>query len=306
MRDRLRAIWRIIIAPFRFILWIFRKILGWFGSVFREVGYLFAADPEESTMADALSKAVQDPMGVLEHLNALRRHLFRATLFLLLTTTISFAFARDIMSFLAIPIGGIKNLQAIGVTEPIGVFMRVSLLTGFALALPYIVLELLLFAAPGLKRSERRIGLIAIPAISGLFVGGMAFAYFFMLEPALGVLIGFMDIPTVPQPSSYFPFVTALMFWIGVAFEFPLAIYIVVSIGLIEAQVLLKQSRIAMVILAVLAAAITPTVDPINMLLVWGPLVILYYLGVGLAFLAQRGRKRRLARDQSPVSISTN
>lgn len=306
MRNRLRVIWRLITAPFRLTFWVLRRLLSWIANLFRDIKLLFTEEPEESSMADALTKAFEHPMDVLDHLNALRKHLLRAVIFLIITTAGAFFFARELLAFLARPIGGIENLRAIGVTEPIGVFMRVSLLTGFAVALPYIVLELLLFAAPGLKRHERKIGMLAIPAITFLFVAGMAFAYFFMLEPALGVLINFMDIPTTPQPSSYYPFVTNLMFWIGIAFEFPLVIYIIVAMGFIQAKVLLEQSRLAVVILAVLAAAITPTIDPINMLLVWGPLVGLYFLGIGLAFLAQRGRDRRLESSQSTSSEPTS
>jgi len=294
MRSRIRTLFKILTFPLRMIAGLIRWVFGWAGALGRELGGLFAEDPPESTMIDALTKAVQDPAGVLEHINALRKHLLRATIVLLLTTSLSLFYARQIMEFLAGPIGGIQNLRAIGVTEPIGVFMRVSFLSGFAIALPYIILELLLFAAPGLKRRERKVGLIAVPAISVLFLFGMGFTYFFMLGPALEVLIGFMDIPTTPQPSSYFPFVTSLMFWIGLSFEFPLLIYVVVSIGLIRANVLIAQARTAVVLLAVLAAAITPTIDPINMLLVWGPLVALYFLGIGLALIAQRGRDRRL------------
>lgn len=294
MKKRLRSFWRILMSPFRLIFWVVRLIFGWLKGLGVESLALFREEPEDTTMADALAKAVNNPIGVLEHLNDLRKHLTRAVIILLIMTVVSFAYASEILAFLAEPVGGIDELRAIGVTEPIGVFMRVSLLTGFALSLPYIVLEILLFAAPGLRMRERRMGITAIPAVTILFLGGMAFAYFVLLEPALDVLIGFMGIPTTPQPSSYYPFVTSLMFWLGLSFEFPLIIYVIVAMGLIRANVLVEQARFAIVIMAVLAAAITPTVDPINMLLVWGPLVALYYFGVGLAFIAQRGRDRRI------------
>ena len=211
---------------------------------------------------------------------------------------LSFASARQLLEWLARPVGGLATLTAIDVTEPVGIFMRVSLLTGFAIAFPYIVLELWLFIAPGLSIRSRWIGLLAIPGITLLFVGGMAFTYFVMLEPALGVLIDFMGIPTHPRPSSYIPFVTGLMFWIGVAFEFPLLLYVLAAMGLVRSKTLLEQSRIAVVVLAVLAAAITPTVDPVNMMLVWGPLILLYFLGIGLAFLAEKARARRIDRQK--------
>jgi sec-independent protein translocase protein TatC len=297
MRKFLAAFWRTITAPFRFIFWLLRLIFGWISDILRDFAALFKKDEEEedSPIIDALGKALENPASVFDHLNALRKHLFRATLFLLLTSALSFAFAERILDFLAQPINGLERLQAIDVTESIGVYMRVSFLVGFTLALPYIVFELLLFAAPGLTRRERFTGMFSIPLIAALFMGGMAFTFFIILQPALTFLLNFI-FQTVPRPDSYYSFVLGLMFWMGIAFEFPLAIYVIVAMGFIRAEVLLKQARFAVVILALLAAAITPTIDIFNMLLVWAPLVGLYFIGVGLAFLAQRGRDRRLSR----------
>jgi sec-independent protein translocase protein TatC len=165
--------------------------------------------------------------------------------------------------------------------------MRVSLLTGVALAFPYIALEVWLFIAPGLSRKARIWGLLAIPIATIFFLGGMAFAYFAMLPTALPFLLNFMGITTIPRPSSYISFVTALMFWLGVAFEFPLIIFLLAKLGLVKASFLAKQWRFAVVIIAVIAAAITPTVDPVNMSLVMGPMLLLYFFSVLLAKIAQ-------------------
>ena len=82
------------------------------------------------------------------------------------------------------------------------------------------------------------------------------------------------------------------MFWIGVAFEFPLLIFVLARVGLIKAKLLSDQWRLAIVLIAILSAAITPTIDPINMSLVMGPMIGLYFLSIGLAHLAQRGRNK--------------
>lgn len=290
MRKRLSAIGRFITTPFRLISWLFRAIGRWLRRTSQNIHYFMTSEPEEEPLPDTFAKTLENPGGLLEHVDALRKHLLRATLFLLVTTSLSFTFATKIIDLLAQPIGGIKSLQAIDVTEPLSVFMRVSLLSGFALALPYIVLELWLFAAPGLRRRERIYGLIAIPLVLIFFVGGMLFAYFLMLPTALPFLLNFMDIPTIPRPSTYLGFVTSMLFWIGIIFEFPLVIYVLASMGLVNASTLAKQWRLAMVIIAVAAAAITPTVDPISMSIVMAPMIVLYFLSIGLAKLAQRGR----------------
>jgi sec-independent protein translocase protein TatC len=255
---------------------------------------LFMEEPEDAPLPEAFAKAVENPTGVLEHINELRKHIFRALQFMFIATGASFVFVQDLLEFLTRPIGGLEELQAIEVTEPIGVVMRVSLLSGFAISLPYIVLELWLFAAPGLRRSARIRGLIAIPVATLLFVGGMAFAYFVMMPTALPFLLNFMGINTAVRPASYVQFVTGLLFWIGVTFEFPLIIFALAGLGILQAKTLLSQWRIAIVIIAVLSAIITPTIDPVSMALVMGPLIVLYFLGIGLAFIAQ-GRRQQIS-----------
>ncbi len=295
MRNRLRRIWRFITAPFRFIFWIFRKIGEWFSNTYRTIKAFLTEEPEDEPLPDTFAKTMENPAGLLEHLDALRKHLLRATIFLIITTSLCFAFATQIIDLLAQPIGGIGALQAIDVTEPLGVFMRVSLLSGFTLALPYIAFEIWLFAAPGLHVRERRFGLIAIPLVLIFFVAGVLFSYFFMLPTALPFLLNFMEIPTIPRPSSYVGFVTSLLFWIGIAFEFPLVIYVLASLGFVNARLLTQQWRLAMVIIAIAAAMITPTIDPFSMMVVMAPLIILYFLSIGMAALAGRARSRRIA-----------
>jgi sec-independent protein translocase protein TatC len=290
MRNFLRSLWRLITLPFRFIDWIVRSISRWIGSMTSELHELLTEDVEDEPLPDTLVKTIENPSGLLEHINALRKNLTRALIFLVITTSFGFTYTRQIIDYLARPIGGISKLTPIEVTEPIGVYMRVALLIGFSLALPYIAFELWLFAAPGLHRNSRFTGLFAIPLIALFFVAGMSFAYFAMLPAALPFLLNFLGMNPQIRPASYISFVTSLMFWIGVAFEFPLVIYVLAAIHLVNYKMLIDQWRLAVVLIAVLAAAITPTVDPINMSLVMGPMIVLYFISIGLAYLARRGR----------------
>ena len=203
------------------------------------------------------------------------------------------------MSFLARPIGGLEALRAIEVTESVGVFMKVALLAGIAIALPYVAFEFWLFAAPGLRPRERIYGMVGIPLAALFFVGGMAFTYYMLLPSALPFLLSFMGIQAELRPQSYFSFITGLMFWIGVAFEFPLVVYILTAMGLIKPQVLQRQWRLAIMIIAVAAAAITPTVDPVNMGLVMLPMSLLYFVSIVLSYIANAGRGARAA--QKPL-----
>jgi len=227
-----------------------------------------------------------------DQVETLRMHLLRAIIALALTVGVSFFFTQEIIDFLAIPVGGLDKLIAIEVTESVGVFMRVALLSGIALAIPYIAFEIWWFAAPGLRPRERKMGLVGIPLATIFFIGGAAFTYFLMLPTALHFLINFMGIKADLRPQSYFTFVTGLMFWIGASFEFPLVIYVLSAIGLIKPRALAQQWRLAIVVISILAAVVTPTIDPVNQGLVMAPMILLYFVSIGLSYLAYAGRKK--------------
>lgn len=255
--------------------------------------HFFTAPAEEHDLGTALETAVREPRTLAEHLEAFRPHLFRALAAYLLAVTAAFVVLPQLLALLTEPVGGLEHLQAIEVTEPLGVTMRVAMLAGFVLALPYIYLELYAYVAPGLQPRTRVWGLLALPLVLAFFVAGMAFAYFVMLPVALPFLLNFMGIPTAPRPASYIRFVTGMLFWVGLAFETPLMMYLLARLGWVRYRPLRDNARVVIVALAVLAAVITPTPDPVNMLLVLAPLVGLFYLGLLLVRLAERQRATR-------------
>ncbi len=280
IRTLLTKLWHLITFPFRLIAKPFIAIRDF---IIRE--------PEDAPVADVVARTFTDPSVLLEHIEALRGHVLRSMAALFLTVLASTAFAGRVLDWLAQPVGGIQALQAIEVTESIGAFMRVSLLSGFALALPYIGAEIFAFLNPGLKRRERMLLIIAIPISTLLFLLGMAFAYGIMLPITLPFLLNFLGIVTVPRPSNYIRFVTGVMFWIGIAFQFPLGIYILARLGIVQAKSLIRGWRFAFLGIAILAAVITPTIDPVNMALVMVPMIVLYFISIVLAALAQRRRR---------------
>jgi sec-independent protein translocase protein TatC len=290
MRRFLRRVWRVITFPFRALWWIITFPFRTFSAV----KSFMLTEPEEHPLGDVfmdLTQSEQARQLFWDQIEALRGHLLRAVLGIIVGVGISFAFTEKIVQFLASPIGGLQSLKAIEVTESIGVFMNVALLSGVAIALPYVAFEFWLFAAPGLKPRERLFGLVGIPLAAIFFIGGIAFTYYMLLPSALPFLLNFLGIKAQLRPASYFSFITGLMFWIGLAFEFPLVIYVLTAIGFVKPAVLAKQWRIAVVIIAVVAAAITPTVDPVNMGLVMLPMTGLYFISIGLSFIAYSGRR---------------
>jgi sec-independent protein translocase protein TatC len=297
MRKFFWGLWRIITSPFRLIF----AILAFPFRALTRFRKFLNTEPEEHALTDVFVELTtnKDTRAMLwDQVDAFRMHLLRAVLSLVLTVGISFLFTQKIIEFLAQPVGGLDQLKAIEVTESISVFMKVALFSGVALAIPYIALELWMFAAPGLRPRERKMGLAGIPLAALLFLGGAAFTFFLMLPAALPFLNNFMGIKTELRPQSYYSFVTGLMFWIGISFEFPLVIYVLSAIGIIKPQALAQQWRLAIVIIAIVAAAVTPTIDPINQGLVMAPMILLYFVSIGLSYIAYAGRKRNLSEEE--------
>jgi sec-independent protein translocase protein TatC len=292
VRKFLNGFWKVISSPFRGLFYLLKV-------PFRFVKHANAFlndELEDRSLPDAFATSMQTPSALLEHVEALRKHLLRMLLGLVIAIAISFTFTMQMVDFLSKPVGGISALKAIDITESISVFMRVALFAGIALASPYIVFELWLFVAPGLKPGARKLGLIGIPLSTLLLITGMLFAYYFMLPSALPFLLNFMGIETIPRPSSYINFVSGLLFWIGVAFEFPLVIFVLSLMGIAKPKFMAQQWRIAVIVIAILSALITPTVDPVNMALVMGPMIVLYFLSIGLSYLASFNRNRSIAK----------
>lgn len=225
-------------------------------------------------------------MSLLEHLQELRQRLLRIFIALISLTSLSLVFTEPLLQLLIRPYG--QTLQVIGPTESISIYLRVALMAGAALGMPYILWELWGFIAPGLYPDERRYVYLVLPAACVFFVGGVAFAWFVMLPAAIGFLSSFAPAIFKVEWTSeqYIPFVTSLLFWIGVSFETPLIVFVLAKLRLVKARLLLKFWRHAVVIIAIIAAIITPTVDPFNMALVMAPLIGLYFISILFALLA--------------------
>jgi len=303
MRKFFKALWRVITFPFVLIF----NILAFPFRAMRRIFRFLNTEPEDRPLMDTFSSLATEAetrASLWEHVEELRAHLLRIIIGLAVGVGISFYFTVPLMGYLSRPVGGLENLQAIEVTEEIGVFMRVALLSGIAIMLPYIAFELWLFAAPGLRSKERKYGLFGIPVATILFLGGIAFTYFILLPPALKFLGSFTEIAQFWTARDYFGFVTGLMLWIGLFFEFPLVVYILTSMGLVKPQVLAQQWRLAIVIIAIMAAAITPTIDPVNMGLVMLPMSLLYFVSIGLSHFAYAGLRKAEAESAAEESES--
>ncbi|MBK6327054.1 MAG: twin-arginine translocase subunit TatC [Chloroflexi bacterium] len=234
---------------------------------------------------------------LLEHLNELRKRMTWAALALVIGTVVSFIFAQDILLFLLEPYNG--QLQTLRPTEGIETFFKVALVSGVILSMPVILFQFWLFISPGLTKKERRYVYLFIPAALGLFLLGIAFAWFVLVPAAVAFLSSFM--PSVFKTDwtgqEYIGFILAMLFWLGISFQMPIIIYVLSVVGLVSGPMMRDQWRVAVVGVAILAAAITPSIDPVTMLLTMAPLLVLYFLSIGLAFLGYRRFEKSMAID---------
>ena len=238
----------------------------------------------------------------LQHLGELRRRLMWSALALLAASAVAFAFFRQLIELLTRPARVALEGQAGGliyteVTELLTTSVKVSLLAGFVFAFPVILYQGIMFVAPGLTARERRYLWAFLPAALAAFLCGVAFAYFVLAPPALKFLLTFGQGVATPEIriSNIVNVMLRLMFWMGIAFETPLVMYLLASLGIVNARMLGRFRRYWVVVAFILAAIITPTFDPLNQALVAAPLLALYELGVLLARLAGRSRRRTAA-----------
>ncbi|MCH7706828.1 MAG: twin-arginine translocase subunit TatC [Chloroflexi bacterium] len=239
-------------------------------------------------------------MTLRDHLTELRRRLFISAIGVLVGTIIAFIFHRQILLFLMQPakainaIPGDTPLIYTMVTEMLGITMKVSLLGGFILSVPLWTYQLVMFISPGLKPRERKYLFVFLPGVTAAFLTGTAFSYYVLIPPALQFLLTFNSDIAAPmiRIGSYMNLMITLLFWMGVIFETPVLMFVLARLRVIRYKTFARWRRLAIVLAFVLGALITPTFDPINQSLVAGPIIVLYEIGIWLAWLAGRGEKQ--------------
>jgi sec-independent protein translocase protein TatC len=241
------------------------------------------------------SKSNQGEMSLLEHLDELRQRFVKVVIALLVGTLIGAIFTQPALLTLTGPAEAAEvELQFITPTEAPATFFKVAFVIGVVIAMPVILHQVFMYLRPGLLPNERIYIVIGIPFASLSFAAGVAFAAFVALPNAVEFLGGFMAQVAEHRYSAdfYLTFVGNVMLWSGLVFETPLVMFILARLGIVSPEAFAKVRRFVIVGAAIGAAIITPTPDPLNMLLIMGPFMLLYELGILLARLAQVGRKR--------------
>ena len=247
----------------------------------------------------SLAKGRSGEMSFLEHLEELRRAILKSVLAILVGMVLCFTFADYIINFLLSPTfqENLKTEIEIQAIRPAGMFtakVNISLLLGFAFALPYVLYNLWTFVSPGLLDKEKKYVPIVILFCCVLFLVGAAFA-FYILIPVMVRFFVQLHVPDIkPQwdIGFYVGLVNKMVLIMGVVFQMPAIVAFLTWLRILNASVLKRVWRIALVVIFIAAAVITPTGDPYTQTLVAIPLVILYFISMGIAALIGRSRRK--------------
>ena len=224
-------------------------------------------------------------MPFTSHLVELRKRLIISIIAIIVGFGISYSYSETLFKILARPLPPNTTFTFIRLIEPFFTYMKVSLLTGIFLASPVLIYEILAFIAPGLHEKEKRWVWPIIVSSTILFIGGILFGYFFVLPFGYSYFISFSSDTIKPMLSmdEYFSFTTILLLAFGIVFEMPLFILFLSLLGVVNAKMLSAYRKYALLAIFIIAAILTPTPDAFSQILMAGPMIILYEVGVLLA-----------------------
>ncbi len=250
-------------------------------------------------------------MSILEHLGEFKRRMIRVALAFIVFTVVAAVFYDQIFEFLRKPAedaiakadGDIIFTQ---VAEAWGAAMKVSVIIGFTVTMPYFLFELTMFLRSGLMANERRYLYFFMPFSVLSFAAGVAFGFLVLIPPAINFLLTFGSELATPFPSigSYVSLLISLSVWMGLIFELPIVMFFLARLGIVSSSWYMKQWRWMVLFAFVLGAVVTPTLDPVTQMLVAGPVIALYVVGTGLARIGERGKEEDEGEAETAVTES--
>jgi sec-independent protein translocase protein TatC len=199
---------------------------------------------------------------------------------------------------------GCGELILLGVASGFTLYMRVALYVGIGLAIPFLLFQVWAFISPGLYTHEKKYAVPVLTMTGFFFIAGAAFAYYIAFPAACNYLLGLQTsggFQTMPDAEQYFDLIILIMIGLGIVFQIPTLAFVLGRIGLITPRMMLKSWRYAVVIIAIVSAVLTPTADAFNMIIFAAPMLVLYFLSVGIVWFF--GKQRR--KDKEATALAT-
>lgn len=237
-------------------------------------------------------------MSLMEHLTELRSRLIHSVVALLVGFAVAYIFHEKLFGIITYPIDSLHyELNYTHPTDPLNLYLKTSLYGGAIIAAPYILYQLWLFISPGMYQNEKKYVIPFMAATVTLFFGGAWFGYHWVLPSALKILISdfghrFHAIITLEDYNNFF---LSIIFGLGVTFELPIVIFFLALFGIVDGKFLIRHARYAILIIFVIAAIICPLPDALSMTLFASPMLVLYALSIGIAFVVAPKKKELTA-----------
>src|ERR687894_207042 len=226
-------------------------------------------------------------MTLIGHLDELRSRIIRVGIAFFGVAIVAWFFRERIFDWLLAPAGDALQgkLNVTGVTEQLFTDMKLALYVGFLLTVPILLYQLWAFVAPAVGDMGRVFTYTIISMASALFIAGVAFGYFVVLPIGTQFLLSWDTdrFDPIITAQSYLPFVTRFLLAFGIVFELPAATYVAAKLELVDAPLLKKYRKHAIILNTVLAAALTPGQDPYSMILMAAPMIVMYELSIIIA-----------------------
>ena len=247
-------------------------------------------------------------MPLIEHLRELRKRVVRSAAAIGIFAIVGWVYYTQIITTLAEPVCDLKAAQETGadncgalyisgVLGPLNLHIKVALLTGILLAAPFWLYQLWAFIAPALHKKEKRNSILFIIAATPFFSVGAYFGYT-ILPLAIKVLFGFTPdaLNNLVKFDDYLDFVTRTIFFFGLGFELPVFLVALNLIGAVSGKGILRPWRIWIFLITLFVAGFTPSPDPLSMIALAVPLILLYFMAGGIALLNDRRRRKKAER----------
>jgi sec-independent protein translocase protein TatC len=240
---------------------------------------------------------------LVEHLDELRTRIIISIAAFFVAYGFCFWQNHRILDLLDDPLPGDRQPITLGVTEPFMTTLTVSAYAALLVALPIILYQLYAFVLPAFSPTERRVALPLLLMVPVLFIGGVVFGYFLVLDPAVHFLLNFNEeqFNIEVRARDYYSFVTMTLLAMGIIFQIPMGVLAITRLGIATPKQLRQWRRYAYLGIAVLAALL-PSIDPVSMLIEMVPLVILFELSIVMASLFGQPGGRSAASAPSPES----
>jgi len=235
-------------------------------------------------------------MSLMEHLEELRKRLFWSIAYLAIGFAVAYALHKQLTAIIQKPLTDIHlSMTMTHPTDAINFFIKTSLVCGAILASPFILYQVWLFISPGMYQNEKKYVWPFMTVTVGLFLGGTWFGYRYVLPGAMVFLIqdfgkNFTHMITIDDYTGFF---LAVILGLGVTFEMPIVIFFLALFGIVDAQFLIKNFRYAVMAIFLLAAVICPDPSPVGMCLFATPMLVLYFVGVGVAYFVHPNRRKK-------------